>query len=79
MIQEYIESKLSPRLQGDGGWVEFIAREGEDITLVFRGECSKCHMLDRCCRWMEEKIGTDLGEKVHIRPERRKPFFWDNA
>ena len=47
-IRSYIETALAPRLQGDGGWVE-VLEEKEDggIDLVFRGECSKCLILNR--------------------------------
>ena len=50
-MKTYIETALAPRIRGDGGWVEFESLEGKCLTLVFRGECSKCLILDRCCRW----------------------------
>ena len=76
-MQEYVENVLAPRLRGDGGWVEFVEYKDGVLTLVFRGECSKCHILDRCTKWMEEKIEQQLGEKVRIQAIRKKPFFWD--
>ena len=76
-MREYLESALAPRIQGDGGWVEFVSREGDEVQLIFRGECSKCHILDRCVAWMEEEIRIHTGETVRIRPIRKKPFFWD--
>lgn len=76
-MKQYIEEVLAPRIQGDGGWVEFVSLEGDRLTLTFRGECSKCMILDRCVRWIEEKIRNDLGRQVTIVPVRKKPFFWD--
>ena len=76
-MKTYIETALAPRIRGDGGWVEFVSLEGDRLTLVFRGECSKCLILDRCCRWIEQKIREDLGETVTVVPIRKKPFFWD--
>ena len=76
-MPEYVENVLAPRLRGDGGWVEFVDCKDGVMTLVFRGECSKCHILDRCTRWMEEKIEQQFGEKVKIQAVRRKPYFWD--
>lgn len=76
-MQEYVENVLAPRLRGDGGWVEFVEHKDGVLTLVFRGECSKCHILDRCTKWMEEKIEQQMGEKVRIQAIRKKPFFWD--
>ena len=78
-MKEYITSVLAPRIQGDGGWVEFQSLEGERLTLVFRGECSKCMILDRCTAWIEQKIQEDKGQKVTVVPIRKKPFFWDRA
>ena len=76
-MQEYIENYLSPRIQGDGGWVEFVSLEGDKLNLIFRGECSKCLILNRCIAWMEEMIQKDLGQKVTIQPKRIKPYFQD--
>ena len=75
-MKEYIESVLAPRLQGDGGWVEFVSLEGGKLTLIFRGECSKCTILDRCADWIQQKILEDLGETVTVEAVRKKPFFW---
>lgn len=76
-MKQYIEQVLAPRIQGDGGWVEFVSLEGDSLTLTFRGECSKCLILSRCTDWIEQKIESDLGRKVKIVPIRKKPFFWD--
>ena len=76
-MKEYIENVLAPRLQGDGGWVEFVSLEDEKLTLIFRGECSKCLILNRCVDWIAQKIQADLGKQVTVIPVRKKPFFWD--
>ena len=76
-MREYIEKTLAPRIQGDGGWVEFISLEGEQLTLCFRGECSKCLILDRCTDWIAQKIQEDLGQRVTVTAIRKEPFFWD--
>ena len=78
-IRHYLESALAPRLQGDGGWMEFESLEKDLLTLGFRGECSKCEVLDRCARWIGQKISQDLGEDVRVLPVRRKPYFQDNV
>lgn len=78
-MKEYIETVLAPRIQADGGWVEFVSLEGEKLTLSFRGECSKCAVLNRCTDWMAQKIREDQGRQVEIIAQRKKPFFWDKA
>lgn len=78
MVRSYIVDKLAPRIQGDGGWVEFVSMDGSEVTLIFRGECSKCAILDRCADWISQKIKNDLGLEVRINAVRRKPFFWDS-
>ena len=78
-MKEYVEHVLAPRIQGDGGWVEFQSLEGDRLTLIFRGECSKCMILNRCTDWIEQKIETDLQKKVKVVPIRKKPFFWDRV
>jgi len=75
-MEEYLATRLIPRIQADGGWAEFVSLEGETLTLAFRGECSKCEVLDRCADWIAEKIEADLGRKVRVRAIRKKPYFY---
>lgn len=76
-VQSYVETVLQPKLQGDGGWVEFVSLEGDKLTLVFRGECSKCLILHRCTEWIEEQIKKDLNKSVKVTAIRKKPYFQD--
>ena len=74
-IQNYVQDVLQPRLQGDGGWVEFLSLDGDELTLVFRGECSKCLILHRCVAWIEEQIKNDLKKNVRVVAVRKRPYF----
>ena len=76
-MREYIENIINPKIQGDGGWVEFSSFDGETLELIFRGECSKCLILERCVAWIENEIKKDQGETVKIKTVRKKPYFWD--
>lgn len=76
-IKTYVETVLQPKLQGDGGWIEFVSFENDELTVFFRGECSKCLILHRCEAWIEEQIQKDLGLKVKLRGIRKKPYFQD--
>ncbi len=76
-VQSYVETVLQPKLQGDGGWVEFVSLENGELTLVFRGECSKCLILHRCTAWIEEQIKKDLNKNVKVCAVRKKPYFQD--
>mgnify|MGYP002270197247 CR=1 FL=1 len=35
-VQAYIDRVLAPKIQGDGGWVEFVSLEGDRLTLRFQ-------------------------------------------
>ena len=76
-VQNYVENILQPKLQGDGGWVEYVSLEGDKLTLIFRGECSKCLILHRCTAWIEEQIKADLKKAVKVEAIRKKPYFQD--
>ena len=76
-VKEYVENILQPKLQGDGGWAEFVSLEGDKLSLVFKGECSKCLILHRCTEWIEEQIEKDLKKKVKVIAIRKKPYFQD--
>ena len=76
-MKNYINNVLSPLLQGDGGYIEYLSESGDSVTVTARGECSKCHKLDLCLNWCEDRIEKDLGRKVKLTAIRKKPFFWD--
>ncbi|MCM1543769.1 MAG: NifU family protein [Ruminococcus sp.] len=76
-IQEYVEKTLAPKLQGDGGWIEFVSCENDVLTVIFRGECSKCLILHRCIAWIEEQVEKDLNMKIKVNGIRKKPYFQD--
>ena len=64
-VKNYVETVLQPKLQGDGGWVEYVSLDKDELTLIFRGECSKCLILNRCTAWIEEQIKKDLKKKEY--------------
>ena len=76
-VRDYIENVIQPKLQGDGGWIEYSGENSDELTVVFRGECSKCLILHRCVAWIESQILNDLGLQVHIRADRKRPYFQD--
>lgn len=76
-MENYVRNILAPKLQGDGGWVEFVDLKDNELTLLFRGECSKCLILHRCTEWIEEEIKRDLNENVKVIAIRKKPYFQD--
>lgn len=74
-MEKYIAEILSPKIQGDGGWIEFVSFENGVLTVVFRGECSKCLILNRCIDWIKSEIKRDLKKNVEINAIRKKPYF----
>lgn len=78
-IETYIKKIIRPKIQGDGGEVEFESlSEDGTLTLIFRGECSKCLILNRCVDWIAEKVLKNTSKLVKIKAVRKKPYFWDN-
>ena len=74
-VREYIESIVAPKLQGDGGWVEYVSLEDSVLTLRFRGECAKCMILHRCTDWIEEQLARDLHKTITVNAIRKRPYF----
>lgn len=78
-IETYIKKIIRPKIQGDGGEVEFESlSEDGTLTLIFRGECSKCLILNRCVDWIVEEVLKNTSKLVKIKAVRKKPYFWDN-
>ena len=78
-VEKYINEYIRPRLQGDGGEITYVGRDGGEVTVLLQGECSKCLILNRCLAWIEERIEHDLGEKVRVVGIRKKPYFQDKG
>lgn len=76
-VQNYVENILQPKIQGDGGWIEFVSLDDNELTVIFRGECSKCLILERCVAWIEEQIRIDLKKNVKVIAIRKRPYFQD--
>lgn len=78
-IETYIKKIIRPKIQGDGGEVEFESlSEDGTLTLIFKGECSKCLILNRCVDWIAEEVLKNTSKLVKIKAVRKKPYFWDN-
>ncbi len=76
-MKDYIEKIIKPKLQGDGGEIDFISFDKGILTVLLQGECSKCLIVERCIAWIEGEILRDMGESVKITVQKKKPFFWD--
>ena len=76
-MKDYIETIIKPKLQGDGGEIDFVSYEDGVLTVLLQGECSKCLILDRCLAWIEQRIEIDRNEKVRVIGIRKKPYFQD--
>lgn len=78
-IETYIKKIIRPKIQGDGGEVEIESLSDDGtLTLIFRGECSKCLILNRCVDWIAEEVLKNTSKLVKIKAVRKKPYFWDN-
>ncbi len=76
-MKDYINNIIKPKLQGDGGEIDFVSYENGILTVLLQGECSKCLIVDRCLTWIESEVMRDMGESVKVIAQKRKPFFWD--
>jgi Fe-S cluster biogenesis protein NfuA len=76
-MKNYINTVIKPKLQGDGGEIDFVSYENRNLTVLLQGECSKCLIVDRCLRWIESEVMRDMGESVKVIAQKKKPFFWD--
>ncbi len=76
-MKDYINNIIKPKLQGDGGEIDFVSYENGILTVLLQGECSKCLIVDRCLTWIESEVMRDMGESVKVVAQKKKPFFWD--
>ena len=77
-MERYIQTIIKPKLQGDGGEIDFVSFENGVLTVILQGECSKCLIVERCLDWIVGEIKRDLNVDCKIVAQKKKPFFWDN-
>lgn len=76
-MERYINTVIKPKLQGDGGEIDFVSFEDGVLTVLLQGECSKCLIVERCLDWIVNEIKRDLGVDCKLVAQKKKPFFWD--
>lgn len=76
-MENYINTIIKPKLQGDGGEIDFVSYDNGKLTVLLQGECSKCLIVDRCLSWIESEVMRDMGVSVQVIAQKKKPFFWD--
>lgn len=76
-MENYINAIIKPKLQGDGGEIDFVSYDNGKLTVLLQGECSKCLIVDRCLSWIESEVMRDMGVSVQVIAQKKKPFFWD--
>ena len=74
-MRDYIERVIKPKLQGDGGEIDFVSYENGVLTVLLQGECSKCLILHRCEAWIVSEIKRDLGLEIELCGIRKKPYL----
>lgn len=75
--EKYINEILRPRIQADGGEIQFVSEQDNTVTVLFQGECSKCLILNRCVSWIESEMENTFGKEIKLIVTKKKPFFWD--
>ena len=71
-MKDYINNIIKPKLQGDGGEIDFVSYENGVLTVLLQGECSKCLIVDRCLAWIESEVMRDMGESVKVVAQKKK-------
>ena len=74
-IRDYLTKTIFPRVQADGGWLEWVDGNENEIVLRARGECANCECFSRCLDWIRQRVKEDLQKEIQIHVEK-KPFVW---
>ena len=46
LVQQTIDEQIRPALRADGGDIELIDIEGNNVLVAFRGMCAQCKMAE---------------------------------
>jgi Fe-S cluster biogenesis protein NfuA len=77
-IEQYIEYKILPLVQADGGEIKLESVKDDEVTLILMGECSRCNITRTCFKsWLLNDLSKQFGEQVKLKFIIKKPYFWD--
>jgi NifU-like protein len=66
LIQETIEHEIRPALQKDGGDIELVDIDGDDIHVALVGHCTGCRSAGFTAAWIQDKMREMVAESVNI-------------
>ncbi len=66
LIQEVVEKEIRPLLQADGGDIELIDVDGNNVIVSFRGSCRGCLMSDVTLKNIEKKLRDLVSDELVV-------------
>lgn len=80
LIRTYIQEIIRPRVQADGGEIDFLSLEDGLLTLKVQAECSKCPLTKSCLKdWILKELNRQFGVDLRLKALIVKPYFWDRG
>lgn len=77
-VNTYIEEKIRPCVQGDGGDLRVIDLEDNKVRIAALNECSRCPLTMNCYKtWLEDEINKQFESGYEVVITIEKPYFWD--
>lgn len=76
-LKEYVEERLRPRVQSDGGEIRFLSYENGTLAVEILGECAACPGCGRLQDFIIDDIAKRFGMHVRLKPVVIKPYFRD--
>jgi len=77
-MENYIRDVLKPKIQADGGEIDFLDISDNTLTLQLSGECAVCSVADKCLnQWLADEIKRDLKLDVKVKFIKKPPYFRD--
>lgn len=71
LIEEVINSEIAPALMRDGGDIELVDVDGNEVVVVLKGSCSSCPASKRTLAdFVTDKLRTLVDQKIVVREQR---------
>ena len=66
LVEEVIEHQIRPELQKDGGDIDLIDVEGNQVLVSFRGLCTKCPNNEITMKGIQEKLREFVTPEIMV-------------
>lgn len=75
-VRQFIEDFIRPKVRVDGGDIQFVALDADEVVLDAHADCAYCPAASECLKWwIEKELSARFGGTLRVRIHHQAPYF----